>query len=167
MGKNGFHRAFGVYGICVESDQLLVIKKGLGLYANRYDLPGGQLEEDESLTDAVCREFYEETGMRGEVMGQIGTFDFMMPWEWEDVNRIHHIAVFYLVRRTEDAKEDLVFFDGQDSEGTAWLNVLKIDPGRVSPLVVKAIEWLKKEGLKLEVTHYPEWEVKESWHDEG
>ncbi|TKI82071.1 DNA mismatch repair protein MutT, partial [Bacillus wiedmannii] len=44
-----FHRAFGVYGICIENNNLLVIDKIKGPYRNRYDLPGGSLEDGESL----------------------------------------------------------------------------------------------------------------------
>ncbi|SET96606.1 NUDIX domain-containing protein [Salinibacillus kushneri] len=57
-----YHRAFGVYGIYVEGNKLLVINKNGGPYKNRYDLPGGSLESGESLSVAIQREFKEETG---------------------------------------------------------------------------------------------------------
>ena len=41
MAEKKYHRAFGVYGICVEDGNLLVINKNGGPYTNRYDLPGG------------------------------------------------------------------------------------------------------------------------------
>lgn len=34
------HRAFGVYGLLMKEDALLVIDKNGGPYINRYDLPG-------------------------------------------------------------------------------------------------------------------------------
>ncbi|PWW06555.1 NUDIX domain-containing protein [Paenibacillus cellulosilyticus] len=54
-----FHRHIGVYGICMENNHLLVIRKMCGPYKGRYDLPGGRLENAESLH---IREFREETG---------------------------------------------------------------------------------------------------------
>ncbi|NAP01756.1 NUDIX domain-containing protein, partial [Halomonas sp. MG34] len=57
-----FHRAFGVYGIYIEDNKLLVINKSRGPYKNRYDLPGGSLEEGEGLSIAMQRECKEETG---------------------------------------------------------------------------------------------------------
>lgn len=62
-----YHRGFGVYGICFENEKLLVINKNDGLYINRYDLPGGSIEAAESLTTAMKREFFEETGFKIEI----------------------------------------------------------------------------------------------------
>ena len=42
-----FHRAFGVYGILIKQQQLVVVKKKDGPYKYRYDLPGGSLEPGE------------------------------------------------------------------------------------------------------------------------
>lgn len=58
-----FHRAFGTYGIYYNEGKLLVIHKQGGPYTYRYDLPGGSLEDFETLPDALDREFQEETGL--------------------------------------------------------------------------------------------------------
>lgn len=58
-----FHRAFGVYGIISGDDDLVVIKKNGGPYINRFDLPGGSLEDGEELQSAITREIKEETGL--------------------------------------------------------------------------------------------------------
>lgn len=55
MQTPNYHRAFGVYGIYIENDKLLVINKNGGPYINRYDLPGGSLEAGESLSIAMKR----------------------------------------------------------------------------------------------------------------
>jgi 8-oxo-dGTP pyrophosphatase MutT (NUDIX family) len=44
-----------------------VIHKNGGPYINRFDLPGGTVEPDESLFKAIHREFAEETGITIEV----------------------------------------------------------------------------------------------------
>ncbi len=92
-----FHRAFGVYGICEQNNRLLVIKKNAGPYINRYDLPGGNLEEKESLSEALKREVLEETGYKVNIIRQLGVADFVLPWSWRDFSHVHHIAVFYEV----------------------------------------------------------------------
>ncbi|MCM3629768.1 NUDIX domain-containing protein [Paenibacillus glycanilyticus] len=58
-----WHRHLGVYGICLNEEKLLVIRKGGGPYFGRYDLPGGTVEANESLVGAMHREFLEETGL--------------------------------------------------------------------------------------------------------
>ena len=67
MSNNKYHRAFGVYGIYVVDGKLLVINKNGGPYINRFDLPGGSLEEGETLSEAMKREFLEETGLEIEI----------------------------------------------------------------------------------------------------
>lgn len=39
---------FGVYGVAIDNEKLLVIEKNSGPYQNRYDLPGGSQEVGES-----------------------------------------------------------------------------------------------------------------------
>ncbi|KIL51411.1 DNA mismatch repair protein MutT [Jeotgalibacillus alimentarius] len=97
--NNSWHRAFGVYGLYVSNDKLLVIRKSRGPYRNRYDLPGGSPEEGEGLTEALQREFAEETGLKVIRKNQIGTADFKLPWSWKQHTHVHHIAVFYEVSR--------------------------------------------------------------------
>ncbi|WP_232735791.1 NUDIX domain-containing protein [Alteribacter populi] len=89
------HRAFGVYGICVQGDKLLVIDKMKGPYKNRWDLPDGSLNDDETLPEAITRELKEETGYKSSILQQIGVTDFSLPWDWQSFTRLHHITVFY------------------------------------------------------------------------
>ena len=54
-----------LYGICLDDGKLLVINKS-GAYINRYDLPGGNLEDGEALSEAMKREFLKETGLKNK-----------------------------------------------------------------------------------------------------
>jgi hypothetical protein len=80
MSNNRYHRAFGVYGIYVEGGKLLVINKKGSPYKNRFDLPGGSLKDGETLSEAIQREFLEETGLEIEIEENIGVIDFKLPW---------------------------------------------------------------------------------------
>ncbi|WP_312096402.1 NUDIX hydrolase [Niallia sp.] len=162
--KKHFHRPFGVYGIYVENDRLLVIHKKRGPYANRFDLPGGSLEPAESLAIAMRREFLEETGIEIEMEKQIGIADFMFPCEWREFTHIHHIAAFYTVRKVGGEITMPEQFEGQDSLGAEWVSIEGISINNASPLVLKAVEWIKKGSLGLEVNWFEEWEVKKSFH---
>ncbi len=159
-----FHRPFGVYGILVEKDRLLVIHKKRGPYANRFDLPGGSLEPAESLAIAMRREFLEETGVKIEIENQLGMADFMFPCKWREFTHIHHIAAFYTVRKVGGEISVPEQFEGQDSLGAEWVALEDISINNASPLVLKAVEWIKTGSIGLEVTWFEEWEVKKTFH---
>lgn len=160
MTVENYHRAFGVYGICPQKQSLLLIKKNVGPYNNRYDLPGGKLEDGESLVEGIHREFFEETGFYIDVLRNIGVIDFILPWKWHKITHVHHIAVFYLVKVTRGGFNDPEQFEGQDSNGALWVPVDEITADNSSPLVVKAVEWLKSRKLGMNVHRFEQWEVK-------
>lgn len=157
--QKNYHRAFGVYGICIEGDKLLVINKNGGPYINRYDLPGGSLEQGESLAVAMKREFLEETGVEIEILKNIGVIDFQFPSNWREFTDVHHIAAYYLVRKIGGELSEPLQFEGQDSLGALWISEQEVSIDNSSPLVLKAFEWLKTKTLGIDAECYKEWEV--------
>ncbi len=155
-----FHRPFGVYGLLEQDKKLLVINKNCGPYINRYDLPGGSLEERETLAAALKREFMEETGLYVEVVQQIGAFDFMVNTNWREGTLVHHIAIFYLVRKLGGSLIVPDIFEGQDSLGTAWVSKDDVDGKNASPLVLKAFDYLRTNAVSVQADIYDKWEVK-------
>ena len=53
---------------------LLLIQRKIEPYKGRWALPGGFVEMDEDLPDAVARELAEETGLRGVHLEQLRAF---------------------------------------------------------------------------------------------
>lgn len=135
-----FHRAFGVYGLFFNEGKLLVINKNGGPYINRFDLQGGSLEEAESLTVAMKREFLEETGIEIEIVKSLGVIDFILPWEWREFTHVHHIGAYYLVNKVGGKLITPKQFDGQDSLGALWVSENEVTVNNASPLVLKAFE---------------------------
>lgn len=67
-----------VGAIAVDADRLLLIRRGHGPAAGRWAVPGGRVERDELLAEAVVRELWEETGVEavcGELLGWVERFD--------------------------------------------------------------------------------------------
>lgn len=159
MTDNKYHRAFGVYGIYVKDEELLVINKNGGPYINRFDLPGGSLEDGETLSEAMKREFLEETGLEIDIIKNIGVTDFKLPWMWKEFTDVHHIAVYYLVRKVGGKLQTPEQFEGQDSLGALWVTEKDISFDNASPLVLKAFEWLKTEDLGINADIYQDWKV--------
>ncbi|NIK12547.1 NUDIX hydrolase [Alkalibacillus almallahensis] len=154
-----YHRAFGVYGICIRDGKLLVINKNGGPYINRYDLPGGSLEEGEGLSEAMRREFLEETGQEIEIEENIGVIDFKLPWSWKDFTDVHHIAVYYSVNVIGGSLNIPEQFEGQDSLGASWVSENDVSLDNASPLVLKAFDWLNSKTLGIDTITYEDWKV--------
>ncbi|PFX48841.1 DNA mismatch repair protein MutT [Bacillus wiedmannii] len=155
-----YHQAFGVYGICVQDGKLLVINKNGGPYINRFDLPGGSLEEGEPLVEALKREFQEETGFEIEVTKHLGITDFILPWNWKEFNHVHHVTAYYLVQKVGGCLITPTQFEGQDSLGALWISPDKLTIENASPLVLKAVEWLQTNTFDFNVQRYSEWDCK-------
>lgn len=51
------------YGILIEDNKILLSKQWDG-----YDMPGGGVNVDETLEEALKREFFEETGLKVELL---------------------------------------------------------------------------------------------------
>ncbi|MCR8632174.1 NUDIX hydrolase [Paenibacillus radicis (ex Xue et al. 2023)] len=159
-----WHRHLGAYGICIYEEKLLVIQKGSGPYIGRYDLPGGTVEANESLTEALKREFIEEAGINVGIKRNVGVCDYLIPYELpkRGTSHIHHVAVLYLVHYIDGMLTmNPDQFEGQDSLGALWVSINDIGATNSSPLVIQVIEWLKTERLSLEVQRLDDWVVLE------
>jgi ADP-ribose pyrophosphatase YjhB (NUDIX family) len=49
--------------IIKDNKALVLLRSGSEAYADKWDLPGGHLNEDEELMEGLLREVYEETGL--------------------------------------------------------------------------------------------------------
>ncbi|GAB3209269.1 NUDIX domain-containing protein [Marinactinospora thermotolerans] len=82
-----------VTGVLVEDDRLLLVEQEGG-GARRWHLPGGKVEEGESLADSMTREMREETGLRVEVVRLLYLCDHLVPAEG-----LHVLHITFEVRR--------------------------------------------------------------------
>ena len=62
----------GVGGAVVRDDQLLLVRRASHHGRGNWQLPGGFIEPDETIEQAVVREVYEEAGVTAEVEAVLG-----------------------------------------------------------------------------------------------
>lgn len=63
-----------VFAVTKAGVKLLLINRGHEPYKGQWAFPGGFIDIDEELDDAVARELYEETGLAGVKLEQMHTF---------------------------------------------------------------------------------------------
>ena len=80
---------------------------------------------------------------------------------WREFTDVHHIAVYYSVRKISGELVIPEQFSGQDSLGALWVSPEDVTIDNASPLVLKAFEWMKKNQLGIEAKVYKTWEVAE------
>jgi 8-oxo-dGTP diphosphatase len=132
----------GVYGLFIEGGKILMILKARGPYKGMYDLPGGRIEKNEGMEDALKREFMEEVGCeitsssflrcneyRCEYVGSRGdTIDFF------------HTATYYNVSFPENysIKETP---DGEDSLGAVFVSIedIRLNRIKITPIAEKVV----------------------------
>ncbi len=72
-----------------------------------WSLPKGLVEKGESLEETALREVNEETGLTGEIVGEIDKIDYWFYWKPKNT-RYHKFVHFYLVKHTggDSSKHD-------------------------------------------------------------
>ena len=112
---------FGVYGVHVDADRLLTVRKSRGPYTGLLDLPGGTPEDDESRSQTLERELTEETGGRILARGPWRSFDLHVG-ATSNGERIdyHHTAVWCVVGLVDVDRSIAPF---EDVEELVWVHV--------------------------------------------
>lgn len=106
-----------VFGFDDGALKVLLIRRGIDPFINRWALPGGFVRPDETLDAAALRELHEETGLRDVYLEQLYTFGEIAR---DPRERVVSVAYFALVCRADhlpaaatDAAEAAWFEAGQ------------------------------------------------------
>ena len=99
--------------------QLLLIKRLVKPFQNRYALPGGFVRENESLDAAAVRELREETGIDKVYLEQLYTFGDP---KRDPRGRVITVAYYALVPHTQSLRA------GTDASDAAWFPVTGYPP---------------------------------------
>jgi 8-oxo-dGTP diphosphatase len=105
----------GVGAIIFRRHRILMAQRGKEPLKGWWSLPGGALELGESLTDAVCREVLEETGLEVEPVKLFEVFERIIR-DADGAPEYHYILIDYICRVTGGT-----LFPGDDVCAVDWV----------------------------------------------
>ena len=111
----------GVGAVIFKNDEILLIKRGNPPLAGEWSIPGGKLEENESIIEAVQREIKEECNVLVDIDDLIDLFEYI---EKDEKNRVkYHFIVFDF--RAQYLKGELDHLS--DASAARWVKVNDLD----------------------------------------
>jgi ADP-ribose pyrophosphatase YjhB (NUDIX family) len=125
-----FSNFIGVGALVVRDTKYLLVKQGFGEMLNKWVLPGGHLENGESLAHAAMRELQEETGLSGETKGIIAIRSKQIDETTTDV------YIVFLVDEEKPAKTAVA--DGKEILQAAFFSIDALNND-------EDVAWLAKE----------------------
>lgn len=143
------HKHFGVYGLIIKDNQILLINKVTGPYNGKLDLPGGTIEFTEKPVDTLKRELLEETGIEITDCTLFDADSVVIDWEYKNEKiKTHHTGIFYKVLSyNNDIKKEIkIDSTNDDSLGADFYNINKLTKNKLSAITILELEKL---GYKL------------------
>jgi 8-oxo-dGTP diphosphatase len=116
--------------------EVLLARRGKPPYKNRWTLPGGALELNETAEQAARRELAEETGLVAEDL------NFVTLHEPETHRRRYSISVFFCTRFSGEQRA------GDDAAELAWRKLTELDGLSMTPGTAAIILTAHKHSLR-------------------
>ena len=101
------NKHIGAYGIIIENEKIVLIKKAAGGYKGKLDLPGGGIEHNELPTDALIREIMEEAGLEVIDYQLFDATSTNISWYMKKdiIEDLHHFGILYIVKTKGEVKK--------------------------------------------------------------
>ena len=110
--------------IVIDDERLLLVRRGRGRAQGHWAVPGGRVQPDELLAEAVVRELLEETGIEGVCGNLVGVLEL-----FDDGEAPHQVILAYLVTLME-AVEPVA---GDDAAEARWVPLSDVADFRLAP----------------------------------
>lgn len=140
----------GSYGLIIDNERIVLIKKVGGPYDGKLDLPGGTIKWGEKPDVTLIRELEEEVGIKVidfELFdGNSTTFEWIHKVEKEQG---HHLGFFYKINSYKNKIKSnvLITEENDDSLGAKFYEIRKLKKSELSDIAYLEIEKL---GYKLD-----------------
>ncbi|GAB4270550.1 MAG: NUDIX hydrolase [Methylomicrobium sp.] len=111
--------AIGVGGIVFNHrDEVLLIRRNQPPANGYWSIPGGKLEPGESLAEACCREFEEETGLRVRIVSLVALVE-------RRIEDFHYVIADFWVELTDDSAA--IPTANSDVSEALWISLERLD----------------------------------------
>lgn len=140
------HKHIGAYGILIENDEILLIKKKGGPYDGKLDLPGGTIEFCEKPSDALKRELLEEVGITINDYELFDADSIYLDWKHKDeLERLHHIGIFFKIfSYSNEIKKEISIDDkNDDSMGAEFYKIKNLKEEQLSEIAILELKKLR------------------------
>lgn len=139
-------KQYGAYGLVVENDKILLIKKNGGPYDGKLDLPGGTIEFCERPEDAMIREMMEEVGIKVESFKLFDADSVAFEWKFKKdlLFKVHHTGIFYKIDKYQNNVQNEISIDkkNNDSKGADFYLMSDLKRDDLSKIAIMEIEKL-------------------------
>lgn len=133
-------KQLGAYGLVINDNKILLIKKSGGPYDGKLDLPGGTIEFCEKPEDALKRELLEEVGIEVSEYELFDANSVAFEWQFkEDVLvKVHHTGIFYKVLNYKnDIKKEVEIDEvNDDSLGAEFYEIDSLSKDNLSAMAL-------------------------------
>lgn len=139
------YKHLGVYGLVIKEEEVLLIKKAVGPYKGKLDLPGGTVNFGERPNETLIREFDEETGLAitDYSLFDVDSVKFLYKENDKSI-MVHHVGIFYKILGYEnDIKENIsVDLVNDDSLGAGFYKISSLRKKDLSKISILELEKL-------------------------
>ena len=139
------YKHLGVYGLVIKEEEVLLIKKAVGPYKGKLDLPGGTVNFGERPNETLIREFGEETGLAitDYSLFDVDSVKFLYKENDKSI-MVHHVGIFYkILGYDNDIKENIsVDLVNDDSLGAGFYKISSLRKKDLSKIAILELEKL-------------------------
>lgn len=140
------HKHLGIYALVLKNKHILLIKKAVGPYEGKLDLPGGSAEFGETPEETLKRELKEETGLDIYEYELFDANSVTVDWHTNEneITKVHHTGIFYKVTNYQNEIKKDIEIDkvNDDSLGAEFYNIDSLTKDMLSAITVLQLEKL-------------------------
>jgi ADP-ribose pyrophosphatase YjhB (NUDIX family) len=131
------------YGLVQSGDRILLVQLTARTPApGSWSLPGGGIDHGEHPSDAVIRELYEETGLRGRVVELLDVDSHFREHfiDQEVMERYHAVRILYRVSVESEGPLTVVDAEGS-SEAPTWVPLADARSLHLTPIASRGLQF--------------------------